>query len=192
MSSAMISQTLQGAVLSMTSNVIAQAITSYKENTPLTLQIEPILKFVIFSILSNPPNIIWQTFLEDSFPNDVPATQPSASEKKPKTPTKTVTSKTHILIKFLLDQTVGSVVNTLMFIAFISYVNAPQQGKGNAWAIVVENCKERTWPMMKDGYKFWPLISLVSFLWVPVDKRVVFGCAAGVLWGIYLSLLVDV
>jgi hypothetical protein len=32
MSSAMISQTLQGAVLSMTSNVLAQAISSYKDS----------------------------------------------------------------------------------------------------------------------------------------------------------------
>jgi len=45
--------------------------------------------------------------------------------------------------------------------------------------------------MMKDGYKFWPLISLISFVWVPVDKRVVFGCSVGVIWGIYLSLAVD-
>jgi len=32
MSSTMISQTLQGAVLSMTSNVLAQAISSYKDS----------------------------------------------------------------------------------------------------------------------------------------------------------------
>jgi hypothetical protein len=31
MSSAMVSQTVQGAVLSMTSNVLAQAISSYKD-----------------------------------------------------------------------------------------------------------------------------------------------------------------
>ncbi|RYZ33575.1 MAG: hypothetical protein EOP49_35695, partial [Sphingobacteriales bacterium] len=27
--------------------------------------------------------------------------------------------------------------------------------------------------------------------WIPVDKRVVFGCSVGVVWGIYLSLIVD-
>lgn len=91
----------------------------------------------------------------------------------------------------MLDQTVGAVVNTLMFLAYMAYVNASKQSKEGTWEIVRKECQEKTWPMMKDGYKFWPLISLVSFLWVPVNKRVVFGSLAGVLWGIYLSLLVD-
>lgn len=93
-------------------------------------------------------------------------------------------SKTNVLIKFLLDQTVGAVVNTLLFISFMGYANAGD------WNVVVQNCKDNTWPMIKDGYKFWPLISLISFVWVPVEKRVVFGCSVGVVWGIYLSLAV--
>jgi hypothetical protein len=35
MSSAMISQTLQGAVLSMTSNVLAQAVASYNDSVSI-------------------------------------------------------------------------------------------------------------------------------------------------------------
>lgn len=112
-------------------------------------------------------------------------------EKKTATKVETRTSKTNILIKFLLDQTVGALVNTLMFLAYMAYVNASQSGKTDAWDAVVKDCSDRTWPMMKDGYKFWPAISLISFVWVPVDKRVVFGCSVGVIWGIYLSLAVD-
>ncbi|KAH8717090.1 hypothetical protein GQ44DRAFT_688262 [Phaeosphaeriaceae sp. PMI808] len=189
--SAMISQTLQGAALGVASNVIAQAITSYKESAPYSINPTPVLKFAIFSILSNPPNIVWQTLIEDAFPNDVRAPASKTAEKKPIKPSATKTSKKNILIKFLLDQTVGSVMNTLMFVAYMAYLNAAQQNKTSAWDEVVNECKAKTWPMMKDGYKFWPAISLVSFLWIPVHKRVVFGCAAGVLWGIYLSLLVE-
>jgi uncharacterized membrane protein len=101
------------------------------------------------------------------------------------------TSKTNVFIKFLLDQTIGALVNTLMFLGYIAYVNASQQGKQDTWSAVVQECSDKTWPMMKDGYKFWPAISLISFLWIPVDKRVVFGCSVGVVWGIYLSLMVD-
>lgn len=160
--------------------------------TPFQLNPTPVLKFVLFSILSNPPNIIWQTYLEDLFPTSVPAPASQPPKEKPGAPRKTVTSKTNILIKFLLDQTVGAVVNTLMFLAYISYVNGMEQGWSNekAWAVVKNECLQKTWPMMVDGYKFWPAISLVNFLWVPVEKRVVVGCAAGVLWGIYLSLAV--
>lgn len=108
---------------------------------------------------------------------------------------KATLSKTNVLIKFLLDQTIGAVVNTLLFIAYMSYINyvsakaQGQPGAGSAWEMVKHECENKTWPMMKDGYKFWPIISLVSFLWVPVERRVVFGCSVGVIWGIYLSLV---
>jgi hypothetical protein len=160
--------------------------------TPFSLNLAPIVKFAIFSIISNPPNILWQTFLEDQFPTNVPAAAPKASdEKKPAAATKTQTSKTNVLVKFVLDQTVGALVNTLMFLAYMAYVNTSQQGKQDAWGAIANECTDKTWPMMKDGYKFWPAISLISFLWIPVDKRVVFGCSVGVIWGIYLSLIVD-
>jgi hypothetical protein len=156
--------------------------------TPFSLNTAPVVKFAIFSILSSPPNILWQTFLEDHFPTNVPTSTTRSADEKPKSLTKTTTSKTNILIKFLLDQTIGAVVNTLMFLAYMAYINASQQGKQNAWDVVQRECSDKTWPMMKDGYKFWPAISLISFVWVPVNKRVLFGCSVGVLWGIYLSL----
>lgn len=149
---------------------------------------------MLFSVLSNPPNIVWQGFLEDQFPTNVPSAPAPTSTEKPGSkpdPTKTTLSKTNVLIKFVLDQTVGALVNTLMFLSYIGYVNALDKPGVNAMDVVVSDCMNNTWPMMKDGYKFWPAISLISFLWVPVDKRVVFGCSVGVLWGIYLSLAAD-
>lgn len=91
-----------------------------------------------------------------------------------------------------MDQTIGAVVNTLMFLAYMAYVNAPQQGVLSTQStldVIRKECEQKLWPMIKDGYKFWPAISLISFVWVPVDKRVVFGCSVGVVWGIYLSLM---
>ena len=212
MSSAMVSQTLQGAVLSIhrTSSrkryrPTKTAYVSWKtppphstqlthpSQTPFSLNFAQVFKFALFSIISNPPNIIWQTFLEDLFPTNIPLSlPPSAASEKPASkrtdPSKTRTSKTNILIKFLLDQTIGAVINTLMFLGYMGYVNA--SAAQDTWGHVASECKDKTWPMMKDGYKFWPAISLISFVWVPVDKRVVFGCSVGVIWGIYLSLMV--
>lgn len=193
MSSALITQTAQGAVLSVISNVLAQVITSYKYNTPFSLDISQIIKFVVFSIISNPPNIVWQGFIEDLFPTTIRESPPKSSTANgkpvPASAQKTRTSKSNVLIKFLLDQTVGSVVNTLMFIVYIGYVNAPPSVTG-PWPAVWRDVQEKLWPMMKDGYKLWPFFSLASFLWIPVDKRVVAGCLVGVGWGIYLSLSV--
>ncbi len=130
-------------------------------------------------------------FLEDQFPTSVPVS-PSTSPKssKPADPVKTETSKKNILIKFILDQTFGAVINTLMFLGYMAYINAQDKPGVKAWDLVVRDCTEKLWPMMKDGYKFWPAISLISFVWIPVDKRIVFACTAGVAWGIYLSLMV--
>ena len=153
--------------------------------TPFSLSFPPILKFALFSIISNPPNILWQTFLEDMFPSNVPV------EPLKEKPARTRTSKRNVLAKFALDQTIGAVVNTLLFLVYMAYVNNSDAGKKNAnWGTVQADVSERFWPMILDGYKFWPAVSLASFLWVPVDKRVVFGCSVGVLWGVYLSLSV--
>jgi len=36
--------------------------------------------------------------------------------------------------------------------------------------------------------KYRPVVSTLMYIAVPVDRRVVFGSACGVIWGIYLSL----
>lgn len=41
---------------------------------------------------------------------------------------------------------------------------------------------------MVAGYKVWPIASIVSFSFVPVEKRLVFLSFIGFLWGIYMSL----
>jgi hypothetical protein len=164
-----------------------------RTQTPFALNYTTVSKFALFSVLSTPPNIVWQSFLEDQFPTNVPsaASSPEKPGSKPD-PTKTSLSKTNVLIKFLLDQTIGAVINTLLFLSYMGYANARGKPGVSAMNVVTSDCANKLWPLMKDGYKFWPAISLISFLWVPVDKRIVFGCSAGVLWGIYLSLSVGV
>jgi hypothetical protein len=39
------------------------------------------------------------------------------------------------------------------------------------------------------GYKIWPIASIVSFSFVPAEKRIVFLGSIGFLWGIYMSLV---
>lgn len=43
---------------------------------------------------------------------------------------------------------------------------------------------------MVAGYKVWPLVSLLNFTVVPVEKRVVVGSLVGLGWGVYLALRV--
>lgn len=182
----LITQTAQGTALSVVSNVLAQVLKAYKSNTPLNLDLEPIYKFGMFGVVNNPPNILWQNLLEDLFPTNVPvAGRPSEKEV---TQPQTRMSKRNIAIKFFLDQTIGAFLNTVLFLAFMGYMNAtPGQ---DSWAVVEKEVRERFWPLLIDGMKLWPLVSLISFVFVPVEKRVVFGCLAGIGWNIYLSMLV--
>jgi hypothetical protein len=207
--SQMVSQTLQAAVLSMMSNLLAQVISSYKENVcgtsslscppaihadrssqaPFTLNLAPILKFGLYALINNPANIVWQNLLEESYPTHVPASPVEKAKADGKPPAKKTSGK-NVLTKFLLDQTFGATMNTVMFLAYMGYVNASSQGKYSAWDAVGAEVKSKFWPIVIDGMKIWPLFSLVSFLWIPVQHRVLVGCAVGMLWGVYLSLMV--
>ena len=70
--------TIQAAILNVTSSVLAQVFKSYGKSgpgavtastlNPLGLDIVPIIQFLIFCLLSTPPNFLFQQFLESRFP----------------------------------------------------------------------------------------------------------------------------
>ncbi|KAL1970352.1 hypothetical protein VTN77DRAFT_5512 [Rasamsonia byssochlamydoides] len=88
----------------------------------------------------------------------------------------------NFLMKFFLDQTVGSVMNILLFIVLINLL------KGASWSVVWEAIGKDFYPIMIARLKYRPVVSTLMYTVVPVDRRVVFGSACGVIWGIYLSL----
>ena len=69
--------TIQAAILNVTSSILAQLMTSYRKGkfastasplNPLSLRFGPIFQFLIFCLLSTPPNFLWQEYLEKKFP----------------------------------------------------------------------------------------------------------------------------
>jgi hypothetical protein len=40
------------------------------------------------------------------------------------------------------------------------------------------------------GYKVWPLVSILSFTLIPVERRILFGSFVGLCWGIYVVLYI--
>ena len=85
-------------------------------------------------------------------------------------------------IKFALDQTIGAVVNTVLFIAGMGLL------KGLPFDLVMEAVKRDTLTLIFAGQKLWPAVSLLSFAFVPLEYRTAFGGTIGIFWGIYLSL----
>lgn len=49
--------------------------------------------------------------------------------------------------------------------------------------------RQETIPIIVAGYKIWPIASIISFSFIPVERRIVFLSAVGLCWGIYMSLV---
>ncbi|PWY90527.1 hypothetical protein BO94DRAFT_28289 [Aspergillus sclerotioniger CBS 115572] len=88
----------------------------------------------------------------------------------------------NFLMKFLLDQSIGSVMNIVLFVVLINLL------KGVRVVEVVRLVEIDFKPIMIARLKYRPLVSMLMYTVVPVDRRVVFGSACGVIWGVYLSL----
>ncbi|KAF2237827.1 hypothetical protein EV356DRAFT_509715 [Viridothelium virens] len=221
-----VNATLQAVVFSATSNIIAQALTAYQKDKPFTLDTVALTQFVLFSILSTPPNFLWQEWLEDTFPGHTPDTTSAPSTKakqEPKEITRVFTTSSGEVIekkilsrppspsaaeetkrlstiesrtnspssklnirntacKFLLDQTVGALLNTIGFIAGLGAL------KGKNGEQISAAIKNESVSMIVAGYKLWPLVSIISFTLIPFQWRLAFASLVGVGWGVFLSL----
>lgn len=156
-----------------------------------------------------------QDFLESAFPAYPKNQQPSSKTKKEKDqaePTPPKLSIRNTIIKFILDQTIGAVLNTLLFSTFthsirlatsptqritslpkaISYWMSPGSvdfGRVN-WSLVWELSLDEFWSIFVAGWKLWPAVSVVNFTLVKtVEGRNLVGSLAGVVWGVYMSLI---
>ncbi|KAL1848153.1 hypothetical protein Daus18300_013685 [Diaporthe australafricana] len=219
-----VSATAQSAVLSATSNILAQAITAYRSDKQFVVDWVPVFQFFLFTVVSTPPNFLWQDFLESTFPSTktVPSSEAikSASlsnekeldrEAREGKLVETKLDVSHTIIKFVLDQTIGAAVNTLIFSLFVHSIKQAMAHRplttdssasiafltsGKAidysqvdWRQVLEQAKVEFYPIMKAGLSLWPMVSLFNFVVVKsVEMRNLVGSLAGVVWGVYMSL----
>ncbi|KAF1991577.1 hypothetical protein K402DRAFT_388976 [Aulographum hederae CBS 113979] len=210
MDSAIVKATLQAVVLSATSNILAQVISAYRTNTTPQFDLKPILQFVVYTILNTPPNFLWQQWLEEAYPSSKPSPDAHSQSSAPQTAvekdsgqgltTEDVKIKAmqakekakeksqginwhSAAMKFMLDQTVGALANTVMFIAGIGML------KGHNGSQIFGAIQNDFVPIWLAGCKLWPAVSVLSFTVIPADQRILFGNIVGVAWGIYLSLM---
>ncbi|KAI1163567.1 Mpv17/PMP22 family protein [Nemania serpens] len=118
------------------------------------------------------------------------------------------------VIKLVLDQTVGAAANTFLFSLFIHSIQAAMPrplgsplsnpdkslqylltrgaidyGKVS-WAHVVANSRREFFAILVAGWKLWPFVSLINFVFVKtIEGRNLVGSIAGVAWGIHMSLV---
>ncbi|KAI1434393.1 hypothetical protein GGR50DRAFT_662977 [Xylaria sp. CBS 124048] len=214
MLSPMMKATLASAVLSSASNILAQILSAYRDERPFAFDLPMFLRFVILTLITAPPNYVWQQFLERRFPayerkyrsgdgsgrgsprdlekqahlhldigsagepRDASAAGAGAGAGAPKLNVK------NTLTKWFVDCiTLGALFNTVAFFVLMGAL------KGQSAALVAQNIRTQTMPLIVAGYKIWPFASIISFSCVPVDKRIVFLNFVGLLWGVYMSLV---
>ncbi|THY93417.1 hypothetical protein D6C95_05880 [Aureobasidium pullulans] len=200
MFSPIVSSTLQATAIAAASNVIAQLLEQRsKQQAPTTVSAADFLRFVIFTLLTAPPNYLWQHALERVFPG-----------RKPIDSTKTVLPRYEIrehdellgedvlqqeeeietkldwkntMIKWFVDcMTLGALLNTAAFLILMGIM------KGRSPGEIGTALRTDTFPIIYASYKIWPLASIVNFALIPVEKRIVFLSAVGLVWGVFLSL----
>jgi protein Mpv17 len=123
MRSAVINSTIQAASLAGLSNLLAQVIQAYRADKPVSLDYVTLLQFVVFSLLATPPNVLWLEYMEEKFPADV---VDGKGNKK--------LHKGNTAVKFVLDQTLGAIVNGYLFIAGIGALKG--KDSSTIWADV--------------------------------------------------------
>jgi protein Mpv17 len=136
------------------------------------LNIVAFAQFVFWTLVSCPPNFLWQEYIEEKFPGYGIAADGARSLNVANTAK-----------KFVLDQTIGALVNTAAFIAAFAAF------KGKDGAAIQRDVQRETLPLMINGWKLWPLVSILNFTLVPVQRRILVGSVVGLFWGIYLSLI---
>ncbi|KAK1239087.1 hypothetical protein MKX08_006148 [Trichoderma sp. CBMAI-0020] len=178
--------TLQATLLNGFSGVCAQGITAYRTKSFEQVELESILRFVVYTALVTPPNYKWQEFLEHKWPSRKPinesASKLEAPQEQDKGTVKDRLSLTNTAVKFLLDQSLSAPINTVAFIYLMGGMTF--QSNSQIW----NNVQKDFWPMLIAGYRVWPIIGLLNLSVVPFDYRQLVGSIAGLFWGIFLSL----
>lgn len=94
------------------------------------IDVSSILRFIVYTVLTTPPNYRWQEFLEQTFPTTTePKEEVQILKDKPSpSPPQDVVAGGKLNIantaaKFFLDQGLGAPVNTLLFICLMGQMN---------------------------------------------------------------------
>ncbi|KAJ5109915.1 hypothetical protein N7532_002560 [Penicillium argentinense] len=178
--------TLQTAVINAGSNVLAQCIKAYRNETPFILDPGAVTQFTTCALIVSPLGYLWLENLEAWFPGK--------SEAKAKPRDKTCAKPAekdgeasfkvrNTIAKIIIDQVVGGAWNTVLFITVMGML------RGLDMQDIQSQILQDFWPIMIAGFKLWPFVSILNFTVVPPSQRLLVGSLFGVIWGIYLSLV---
>ncbi|KAF1968452.1 integral membrane protein-like protein, partial [Bimuria novae-zelandiae CBS 107.79] len=195
---------LSACVLSLSigcvSNIIAQRLKAYTEDTPFVFDYTLFYQLTAMGLITTPINYYWQKWLEHLFPGEKlvkRARTPSADDaekgaflrddgddKRIIDEEVYVRSWGNVIKKTIADSmTGGALLNTTMFLVLLGLM------QGKTWGQIGSDIREEELNIIWNSYKIWPFANMCSFAYVPVEKRIVFLSFFGLLWSIYMTLV---
>ncbi|KAL4789425.1 hypothetical protein BDV19DRAFT_383134 [Aspergillus venezuelensis] len=112
--------------------------------------------------------------LEEAF-----TTKPQLSASSDKAPR---TAWHNVFFKLALDQTVGLFIMDFIFLVCTNAIRLSDR------RLISLEVNGKIWSIIRNAWKIWPACSLVNFLWVPVESRVLVASLVGFGWNIFLAL----
>ncbi|KAL4803281.1 hypothetical protein BDV18DRAFT_145551 [Aspergillus unguis] len=179
--------TLQAALMSAVSNVLAQGITAYRDNKPFVLDRQPLFQFTTSALILSPLAFLWLEGLEQWLPGDEQGPEPKGPKKENEKGARDGKDKKlnvkNTIAKIVVDQVIGGALNTFMFLSVMGLL------RGDSIDVVKDEVQANFLPLMLAGLKLWPFVSILNFTVVPADQRLLVGNLFGLAWGVYLSLV---
>nr|PNR55050.1 hypothetical protein PHYPA_005943 [Physcomitrium patens]PNR55053.1 hypothetical protein PHYPA_005946 [Physcomitrium patens] len=88
-------------------------------------------------------------------------------------------SKTIVIV----EQLTSSPWNNFLFMTYLGMVV-----EGRKWSSVKSQLKSHFPSVQLNAWRFWPLVGLINYKYLPIQLRVLFHNLAAVCWGIFLIL----
>ncbi|CAD0115118.1 unnamed protein product, partial [Aureobasidium uvarum] len=156
----------------------AQTELTIPQQTTPDLDHISVVQFMLFSAITTAPNFLWQSWMEEQWPTMKQKQEKDDKEKS----CRQQLSVGHVVVKFLLDQSLGSMVNTMLYFCVMGLI------KGQSWHLILEDIQRNFWSLILAGYRLWPFVCLLNLLLIPLRYRSLVGSLAGLGWGVFLSL----
>jgi protein Mpv17 len=189
-----LSVAVQSAVLKAAANLTAQTVTQWNTRSHATYDWHRVADFAVFGILSAPLASVWQRLLEDNYPSQQQTGVDERTNGKSngsagtsvkwsvKATTQTQLIWRNILIKLLLDQTIGQ------FLINVTFLICTNSSRIRHMEQLLSIVRTRIFGIIWASWKLWPWVALVNFIWVPVQWRVLVASLVGFGWNIFLSI----
>ncbi|OQE21033.1 hypothetical protein PENSTE_c012G08513 [Penicillium steckii] len=177
--------TIQSALLKVAANITAQTLSQWGAETTLGIDWARVLEFALFGLISAPLISFWQQVLEETFPTQNGPIEPNPHAQPPtqKPSQRYQTNWPNVIFKLVLDQTNGLCFTNIIFITCTTGARVQSIG------LLFHEIETRILGILKAGWKIWPVVAFVSFLWVPLQWRVIVTSLVGFGWNIILSFL---